>query len=89
MMPKYSIGGGMWYSHKEYNIEAANQEEAEEKFLEAFCKELASMSQPYTCLRKGTQEKPLFLSSGDLEIEFVEKMPELEHMYFEWEYDNA
>lgn len=88
-MPKYKIKGAMRYPHTEYDIEAANEEEAEEKFLEEFCKELASMSQPYTCPRKGTQEKPLFLSSGDLEIEFVEKMPELEHMYFEWEYDNA
>mgnify|MGYP005727400011 CR=1 FL=1 len=72
-MPKYNIGGAMRYPHEEYNIEAANEEEAKQKFLEEFCKELASMSQPYTCPRDGAQMEAPFMDSGDLEIEWVTK----------------
>ena len=72
-MRKYSIGGVMQYSHKEYNMQADTPEEAKQKFLEAFCKELAFMSQPYTCPRDGAQMEAPFMDSGDLEIEWITK----------------
>lgn len=70
-MRKYSIGGVMQYSHKEYNMQADTPEEAKQKFLEAFCKELAFMSQPYKCPRDGAWMEAPFMDSGDIEIEFT------------------
>jgi hypothetical protein len=78
---------GILYYPYEEEIEAANEKEAEEKFRLEMCKDVADMAQPYTCIRSGRQKNPLFFSSGDFEIEWIEKKPELEHMYFEWEYD--
>jgi hypothetical protein len=83
-MPRYYMEGVLMYSNH-YEIEAANKEEAEYKFLHALSKSLVFMSTP----DKDGREPSFVLDDGYTDIEVCEELPEIEHYDYTQENENA
>lgn len=82
-MPRYYMEGVLIYSDH-YEIEAANKEEAEYKFLHALSKSLVFMSTP----DKDGGEPSFVLNGGYTEIEVCKELPEIEHYDYTQENDD-